>query len=66
MRDNNGIIERKYVILPIAAVLIGVLMDMISTAFTKHYALPIMSGRNDGLPVYLSDPFIMVTTSAAT
>lgn len=66
MRNDNGIIERKYVILPIAAVLVGLLMGMISAAFTKHYALPIMSGRNGGLPVYPSDPFIVVTTSAAT
>lgn len=44
MRNDNGIIERKYVILPIAAVLVGLLMGMISAAFTKHYALPIMWG----------------------
>lgn len=66
MRNNNGTIERKYVILPIAAVLVRLLMCMISAAFTKHYALPIMCGRNGGLPVYPSDPFIVVTTSAAT
>lgn len=66
MRNNNGTIERKYVILPIAAVLVRLLMGMISMAFTKHYALSIMSGRNGGLPVYPSDPFIVATTSAAT
>lgn len=66
MRDNNGTIERKYVILPIAAVLVGLLMCMISAAFTKHYALPIMCGRNGGLSVYLSDPVIVATTLAAT
>lgn len=66
MRNDNGTIERKYVILPIAAVLVGLLMGMISMAFTKHHALPIMCGRNGGLPVYPSDPFIVATTSAAT
>lgn len=66
MRNDNGIIEKKCVILPIVAELVGLLMGMISAAFTKHYALPIMCGRNGDLLVYPSDPFIVVTTSDAT
>lgn len=57
MRNDNGTIERKYVILPIAAVLVGLLMGMISMVFTKHHALPIMCGRNGGLLVYPVRPF---------
>ena len=66
MSNDNERIERKYVVLLVVTVVIGLILLMISTAATDLCALPMISGHNAGFPVYESGvPFMTATPDVA-